>query len=295
MKSDTGFFEQHDVDMRDCNTMHISATVKNLVFPYSKDGIEHVFEQYGDKKIVVIGVGSNLIFCQQYYGDEYLFISTQFLNKIRHDNEKIYVEAGVTMSKLAWYALERHSDGFWFMEDIPGSVGGGIIMNAGTHDGSIMEIIDSVTVYNADSHVFENYCDAQALFGFRNSVFQKKKCLIVSAAFRIKEGDYNKIVIEMTEQKKQRYLKQPRDYPSAGSVFKTPIVNGEAINCWKLLKDAGLSGSQIGGAKVSEKHSGFIVNVGNATGQDMCSLVDYCINQVYAHSGVKLEPEWKFI
>ncbi len=293
--ADRGYYIRHNVDMTMQNTMHITFIARNLVLPYNEEGVVNAFQDFRDSRIIPIGAGSNSIFIKQYYDDKFVFMSTQFLDNVHIKNDIISAQSGVTMHKLAWLACEYHANDFWFMEDIPGSIGGGIIMNAGTHDGCMSDIVQDVTYY--DNSVKQVKCvKNKDIFKFRNSAFATCEGLILSVNFRIqKEASYDDIVQKMTSQKQNRYLKQPRDWPSAGSVFKTPMVNGQPISVWVFMRDAGLSGYQIGGAKISEKHSGFIVNTGGATGKDLKELVDYCIEQIWLTNGVTLEPEWKFI
>ena len=294
MKAESGYYERRDVNLIDYNSIRVDSIARILVQPFNFDGVIQTYKDFHDRKIIPIGVGSNIIFTKKEYSEDVVFLSTQLLNRISFNDGIITAESGTTMSKLAWYAVEHHMDKFWFMEDIPGSVGGGIIMNAGTHDGCMNDIVDTVTIYDAEKDTVENI-NNESIFVFRNSIFQEKRCAILKVSFKGEIGDYSDIVIKMTNQKANRYLKQPRDYPSAGSVFKTPIIDGESVNCWKLLKQSGLAGFSVGGAKVSEKHSGFIINYQNATGEDLVNLVDYCIEKVQQHTDVVLEPEWKFI
>lgn len=288
------YFLRHDYSMKNMNSMNINFTAALVAFPYTEQGVAQVFRDFRDRRIIVVGAGSNSIFVKPYYDEDSVFLVTSWLNEIDFDGEYITAGCGVSLSRLSWYACEKHLTGFEFMEDIPGSIGGGIVMNAGTYSESMKDITYRVRFYNDETKDFEVYI-GEHIFRVRDSVFSQKKGMIVSAQFTGKAGVYNDIVRKMCETKKERYFKQPRDYPSAGSVFKKPMVNGVPTNVWKLIREVGLEGRQVGGARVSEKHSGFIINVGGATGEDLQTLCKLCADEVEKKLGVCLTPEWKFI
>lgn len=288
------YFLRHNYPMKNMNSMNVDFTAALVVFPYTEQGVAEVFQSFADRRIVLVGAGSNTIFVKPYYDENTVFLATNWLNGIDFDGEYITAGAGVSLSRLSWYACEKHLSGFEFMEDIPGSVGGGIIMNAGTYSECIKDVTYRVRFYNDETKNFEEYM-GEDIFEVRDSVFSHKKGMIVSAQFAGHPGNYDDIVLKMCDTKKDRYLKQPRDFPSAGSVFKKPTVNGVPTNVWKLIREAGLEGRQIGGARVSEKHSGFIVNAGGATGEDLWTLAQVCMDEVEKKTGIRLTPEWKFI
>lgn len=288
------YFLRYDFPMKYLNSMNVAFRAALVTFPYTEKGVAQIYRDYSDRRIVILGAGSNSIFVKPYYDETTVLLVTSWLNNINFIDGNIVAGAGVSLSRLAWFACEKHLSGFEFMEDIPGSVGGGIIMNAGTYSECIKDVTVSVRFYNADTDSFIDY-ESTDLFGLRDSLFAHKKGVIVSACFTSKPGNYKDIIFKMTELKKERYLKQPRDFPSAGSVFKKPIINGIPTNVWTLIRDAGLAGCRIGGAQVSEKHTGFIVNVGGATGEDLLALETLCENEVKKNTGIQLVPEWKFI
>ncbi len=292
--SEKQYFLRSKFPMKSMNSMNVEFTAAVVVFPYTEEGVAQVYRDFADRRIILLGAGSNSIFVKPYYDENTVFLVANWLNDIHFSNNVIVAGAGVTLSRLSWFACEKHLSGFEFMEDIPGSVGGGIIMNAGTYSECMKDVTLSVRFYNADTDAFEEY-EGDSLFGLRDSIFAHKKGMIVSAQFTGKLGNYDEIVVKMSDTKKDRYLKQPRDFPSAGSVFKKPTINGIPTNVWTLIRDAGLTGRKIGGAQVSEKHTGFIVNAGGATGEDLLALATLCMDEVEKNTGVRLVPEWKFI
>ncbi len=292
--SDKQYFLRHDLQMKNMNSMNLDFTAALVAFPYTEQGVAEIYRDFSDRRILLIGAGSNSIFVKPYYDENTVFVITSWLNSIDFKDGNIVAGCGVTLSRLSWFACEKHLSGFEFLEDIPGSVGGGIIMNAGTYSECMRDVTLSVRFYNAETDSFEDY-SGKELFGLRDSIFAHKKGMIVSASFAGKAGNYEDIVVKMSDVKKDRYIKQPRDYPSAGSVFKKPTINGVPTNVWVLIRDAGLAGRKIGGAQVSEKHTGFIINAGGATGEELLALANLCMDEVEKNTGVRLIPEWKFI
>ena len=202
--------------------------------------------------------------------------------------DAIYAEAGVSLAKLAGFAQQNSLEGLEFASGIPGSVGGGVIMNAGAYDGELKDAVESVVFYYLpDQSLYEMPHDNCA-FGYRTSFFQKTPgCVILSAVFRLKKGDSEAIAAKMRELNQRRRDKQPLDLPSAGSAFRRP-ENGYAA---ALIDEAGLKGYTIGGAQVSEKHAGFVVNTGKATSHDVYDLMMHIRKTVYEKSGTVLVPE----
>lgn len=171
-------------------------------------------------------------------------------------------------------------------------------MNAGTYENCIGDLVRSVMIYDYfDNKTKEITKDEiQPFWKKLDSYFQHHPCFIIRCTFEAGEkGEYENILSKMLEIKKRRYLKQPRNIPSAGSVFKRPCVNGEPRYIWQLFDLAGLRGYTIGGAQVSEKHPGFIVNTGNASGEEIINLMNHCKIIIYKQYGIQLEEEWKII
>ena len=219
------------------------------------------------------------------------------MNDIYFKDNTIYAETGVTLSELSWFALEKGVQGFEFLEDVPGSVGGATIMNAGTYQDMIGDILSTVTYYSTKLNKVLTDEVQESFFGKRYSIWGDRGDIILSASFEIQEriADYESILNKLLENKKTRYMKQPRDYPNAGSVFKRPYKNGKGYYVWKLFEGCNLRGYQIGSAMISDKHPGFIVNLDDATPEDILSLLDVAQTRVKTKYGINLELEWKII
>lgn len=277
------------------NTLGIKAIATTMVFPLNEDGVKEVYERYGDCKMIVIGKGSNVLFSKTHYDESYVFINFKLMDFKSVENNNIYAQAGVCLSDLSWFALENDIKGFEFLEDIPGTVGGALVMNASTYNNSIGQLVKKVRVYDVKKNkIFElNVTDHD--FEYRNSTWSKNNYIILSSWFSGEDGNYLDSLEELLNIKKNRYVKQPRNFPNAGSVFKRPIHKGRELQVWKLIESVGLRGYRKGGAMISNKHPGFIVNVNNATYEDIIFIVNMCQHEVLNRFGVKLELEWKII
>ena len=247
--------------------------------------------------LYVMGRGSNLVFDDAGFRGVVLRLcdSDECFRIVEEDAESalVYAFAGAALTRLAVFALEHGLTGLEFASGIPGSVGGGVVMNAGAYGGELVncvvrsEYVRRVPEYEAGA--FEG--EAQR-FGYRTSVYQSGEYIVTGAYFRLRKGrDRAEISAEMRELNGRRRDKQPLEYPSAGSAFKRP----QGDYAGRLIEASGLRGFRIGGAQVSEKHCGFIVNRGGATAADVRALVKAVRERVYADSGVLLEPEIKFV
>ncbi len=235
---------------------------------------------------MVIGNGSNLLVSDK--GIEGVVISTRLLNDLHTEDETyVYSGAGNMLSKTANFAASHSLSGLEFASGIPGSVGGGVFMNAGAYDGELSDSIVSVRAYYNGE--IKEFSAKECEFGYRSSVFQKNNAIILGVKFSLKKGNIEEIKAKAADLNARRKEKQPLEYPSAGSTFKRP----EGYFAGKLIQDAGLKGCSRGGACVSEKHSGFVINKGNATAEDVINLVKHIKNTVYEKYGVMLEEEIK--
>lgn len=236
----------------------------------------------------ILGNGTNVVFPDE--GTPELFVlSTEKLQKMfLLEDGAIYAEAGVSLAKLSGFALDHSLTGLEFASGIPGTVGGGVMMNAGAYGGELKDAVESVVIcYMPDQSLYE-LTNSQCSFGYRKSYFQNTPgCVILSAVFRLKSGDKSDISSKMKELNARRREKQPLDLPSAGSAFRRP----EGYYAAALIEECGLKGYAVGGAQVSEKHAGFIVNTGNATSRDLYDLVLFVRNSVYEQKKVQLTPE----
>lgn len=293
---DKRYVKIKDFPLKQYNTMGLHAFADRVFFPLDVKGIEELFADSLLEESIILGRGSNVILSRDRYDNS--FVLTDFLNNLVFQDHYIVAECGVSLSQLSWFALSQSVSGFEFLEDIPGSVGGGLYMNAGTYDNSIGELVHSVTIfdYNKKQTVILKKDELSSSWKKRDSFFQHHPCFIVQCVFDAeKTADYESILSVMLESKKKRFLKQPRNYPNAGSVFKRPYVNGEPQYIWQLINDAGLRGYRIGDAQVSEKHPGFIINRGNATGEDVINLMNHCKIEIKKKYGICIEEEWKIV
>ena len=242
-------------------------------------------------KYYIIGNGSNLLVKDEGFDGVIIKIGNKF-GTIEIDTEKkqIYCGAGVMLSKIASIACEYAFTGMEFAAGIPGMVGGAIAMNAGAYGGEIKDIVDKVWLIDENCNEVCLNC-SEMEFGYRTSIVQKKEYIVIAVSLNFENGDKSDILAKMNELLNARKEKQPLEYPSAGSTFKRP----EGYFAGKLIMDAGLRGFSVGGAKVSEKHCGFVINAGNATASEIIELMDKVADIVYDKFGVKLEPEVKII
>lgn len=287
----------HNVDLYTFNSMRIHSNAENFYLPYTTDGLIEICRDFSSAKdMLIIGKGSNTIFSEKNYTMP--IVCTNMLNIAEKTEKSFIVQSGVTLSELAWLAYGKGVAGYEFLEDIPGSVGGALFMNAGTYDDTISQLVENVKIYDfTEKCVKEINSDEMGKYwGKRKSYFQQFDCFILECKMNAdKIGDRVDILDKMLEVKKSRYIKQPREYPSAGSVFKRPNANGESVYVWKLLEDAGLRGYSVGGAQVSDKHPGFIVNRNNGSGEDFVELLNLCKSKVKELFGIDLEEEWRIV
>ncbi len=233
----------------------------------------------------IIGNGSNLLVSDRGYNGA--VISLELMNDIRLVEEcSILAEAGALNSQIAAFARDNSLTGFEFAAGIPGTIGGAMIMNAGAYDGEMKMIMESVRVLDPSGkeRVIDN---EQMEFGYRTSAIKGKGFVVLSALLTLKKGDPAAISERMTDLALRRKEKQPLEYPSAGSTFKRP----EGYFAGKLIEDAGLRGYTVGGAMVSDKHCGFVINRDDATSSDIYRLIQDVKKRVLEDSGVTLEPE----
>lgn len=233
----------------------------------------------------VIGNGSNILVGDKGIAGVVLNTSA-CMNKIEITDETITVEAGAMLSKVAAMAKEKGLTGLEFASGIPGTIGGALVMNAGAYDGEMKQVVESVTVVSAEGEIMELDNDTME-FGYRTSILKNRPFIVLGAVLKLSKGDVSEIQAKMDDFAVKRREKQPLEYPSAGSTFRRP----EGYFAGKLIMDAGLRGYRIGGAQVSEKHCGFIINIGNASATDISDLIDEVTERVKDKFGVLLELE----
>ena len=237
----------------------------------------------------VIGNGSNLLVSDAGYRGVIIQIGRN-LNQITGNGEEIRAQAGAMLSVIAKTALSESLTGFEFASGIPGTLGGAVVMNAGAYGGEMKDVLTEVTVLTREGEIRTIPAEKLEL-GYRTSLAAKNGWIILEAVMKFQKGDAEAIRSRMEELKVQRVTKQPLDLPSAGSTFKRP----EGYFAGKLIMDAGLRGFTVGGAQISEKHCGFVVNKGGATAEDVRNLICAVQKKVQEDAGVKLEPEVKFL
>lgn len=242
--------------------------------------------------LTIIGNGSNLLVSDKGIKGIVIKIELKQLQIKNIDEEKIEVtvDDGVQLGFLAQRLLKEEISGFEELSGIPGTIGGAVVMNAGAHGKEMKDIITEVTAIDYDGNIYV-FTNEQAKFTYRHSKFLDEKYIILQVKLLLEKGKREEIKAKMDEYAKYRKEKQPIEYPSAGSTFK----RGTDFITAKLIDDAGLKGYSIGGAKISEKHAGFVINTGNATAQDVLNLVEYVKDTIYKKFGKKIELEIKFL
>ena len=233
----------------------------------------------------LLGNGTNLLVSDRGYDGTVIKFGPG-MSRIHVDGERVYVQAGALLSQTAKRAMEEGLSGLEFASGIPGSIGGGLVMNAGAYGGEMSQIVESVTVMNESGEIMELDCDTME-FGYRTSVIKNRAFVVLEAALHLQRRDKADIQAKMEEFAARRKEKQPLEYPSAGSIFKRP----EGYFAGKLIMDSGMRGYRVGGAQVSEKHCGFIINTGNATSEDIAELMAEVQDRVEERFRVSLEPE----
>lgn len=234
----------------------------------------------------VIGRGSNLLFADN--GFHGLVIATTAMRQITVQDEVVTADAGVTLTAVSKAAQEHSLTGLEFANGIPGSVGGAVFMNAGAYGGEIAQVLAETVYYNMSSNTFERLSPDAHRFSYRHSIYREDPArLVVSAKFRLQKGDPAVITSTMEDLMNRRVTKQPLDVPSAGSTFKRCDGRYTA----QMIDEAGLKGYTIGGAQVSEKHAGFIINRGGATASDVLRLIEYIQREILRVYGAEIEPE----
>lgn len=278
-----------DEPMKLHTTFRVGGPADFFVLPQTKEEIRDIIClcRHENVPYYIIGNGSNLLVGDRGYRGVILQISRK-MNEIEVKGGKITAQAGALLSQIAAKALEAGLAGFEFASGIPGTLGGACMMNAGAYGGEMKGVLASVAAMTQEGEFVRLRADELEL-GYRASVFAKKGYIVLEADILLEAGDKEAIRERMEDLKQKRNEKQPLEYPSAGSTFKRP----EGYFAGKLIEDAGLRGFQVGGAQVSEKHCGFVINKDQATAGDVVELMRQVSEQVESKFGVRLEPEVK--
>ena len=261
-----------------------------LLIPNSKEQVIKSIKICKENNIpfYLIGNGSNILVRDG--GFRGVVLSLKNVKNIYVDGEKIEAECGVMLKEVSDKAIENSLTGFEFACGIPGTIGGAVFMNAGAYDGEISKVIESAEVIDENCNIIR-LSREELDFGYRSSLVMKKGYTVLSAVFKLEKGQVKTIKELIEDLTKKRELKQPLEQPSAGSTCKRPT----GYFAGKLIQDAGLKGYSIGGAAVSEKHSGFVINKGNATAKDITDLIKHIQDEVKKQFGVDLHPEVRII
>ncbi len=288
------YLKLNDVPLKKYNTLQLESLAKCVYFPLNKNGLIEVLSETKTHRRILIGKGSNILLKKDVYPEDNAFIITTLMDEIHIENDEIYCDAGVSLSQLAWFAIEHSIDGYAFAEDIPGTVGGALIMNAGQYQYTIGQYVNWIDVYDTELDAIKRIIPNESFFSYRNAAFKPTE-FVVACGLKNQGGDDLENLEKVLNYKRERYRKQPRNYPNAGSVFKRPVKDGETLFVWKLFEACGLRGKRVGGAELSFKHPGFIVNVNHATTKDVFDLIELCMTSVKEKYDVDLELEWKVI
>lgn len=272
------------------STIKIGGTAKYAAFPHSEEAFCRLLDKLhkNNIKFNVIGNASNTIFPDGVYDGMIVF--TNKMNGISVVGKTITAECGVNCIYFSHFAMEHSLSGAEFLSGIPGSVGGSVFMNAGAYGSSISDIIESSKLYLPNGTVAE-IKKGEHEFGYRSSSVKRNGAFVISSRFSLGYDSKEKIASRINELKEKRFTSQPVGLPSAGSVFLAE--NG--ISAWKYIDGAGLRGLKIGGAQISDKHAGFIVNCGGATAYDVEKLVGIVKDTVFEKYGVELKTEIIFL
>lgn len=278
-----------DEPMSRHTTFRVGGPADFFVTPKAKEEVRDVIRicKEAGMPYYIIGNGSNLLVSDAGYRGVIVQIYKE-MNEVKVEGDLVKAQAGALLSGIAAKALGAELSGFEFASGIPGTIGGACVMNAGAYGGEMKDVLESVTVLTGEGKIIELGRNELEL-GYRTSVIEKKGYIVLGAVLKLERGDGEKIKTYMDELKEKRVTKQPLEYPSAGSTFKRP----EGYFAGKLIEDAGLRGFQVGGAQVSEKHCGFVINRDHATAADIMELMRQVQIRVKENSGVDLEPEVK--
>lgn len=272
-------------------TFRIGGPAELFLMPSTVEDVGAVIKVCREENLpyFILGNGSNLLVSDEGYRGVVIQMYKN-LGAVQVEETFIRAQAGALLSGIAAAAREASLTGFEFAAGIPGTLGGAVVMNAGAYGGEMRDVLKEATILTKDGTI-KRLLSEDLEMGYRTSVVKRLEYIVLEAVISLEKGDQTAISERMRELARQRISKQPLEYPSAGSTFKRP----EGYFAGKLIMDAGLRGYQVGGAQVSEKHCGFVINAGNATAQDVYRLMQDVQERVMDKFGVQLEPEVKFL
>ena len=273
-------------------SFQIGGPVAVMVFPENVEQMQEIFKIAAQFHIspMILGAGSNILAPDQGLDTVVIETRTNMNQAQRLEDGTITAQCGMTMARLATIAMEHGYTGLEFAHGIPGTVGGGVYMNAGAYGGEMQQVVTNVTAMDRKGHVLELPAEELRL-SYRHSRFMEEDLVILSATVRLQKGEREEFSAKMAELMTRRRTSQPLEYPSAGSTFKRPVGGYAAA----LIEASGLKGFRVGDAQVSEKHAGFVVNRGRATSHDVLELMKQVQEKVQADSGICLEPEVRIL
>ena len=277
---------QENIRIAPYTSMRVGGAVRYLYRPETEDQLVELVAgcKAENTPYLVIGNASNLLFPDEGYNG--VVIATGGIRSITFENGLITASCGVSLSALSVFAMEHGKKGLAFAFGIPGTVGGGVYMNAGAYGGELSDCLEYAVCIDVKGEKV-TLSGEDLRLSYRHSRLQEEELLLLSATFRCEDGDPKEIKGEMDRNMAARKEKQPLEYPSCGSAFKRPT----GYYAGALIQEAGLKGFSMGGAQVSEKHAGFVINKGGATADDVKALLAHVQKTVYDQSGVLLEPE----
>ena len=277
--------------MKRHTTFRIGGPAEGFVMAGNLEEVQRILEicRTEDLPYFILGNGSNLLVSDRGYRGVVIQLDRNF-GEVKVEGTEIHASAGALLSTIAVAARRASLTGFEFAGGIPGTLGGAVVMNAGAYGGEMKDVLRKVMVMDQSGKVFEIPAE-ELQMGYRTSIIKTAGYIVLGAVLSLKEGNLEEIKMLTRKLSEQRTSKQPLEYPSAGSTFKRP----EGYFAGKLIMDSGLRGYRVGGAQVSEKHCGFVINTGDATAEDVRCLMKHVTEIVYAKFGVTLEPEVKFL
>lgn len=281
-----------NASMRDFTSFKTGGNADIIVFPDSIASLTAILKACRENEIktYIIGNGSNILVSDNGLSGVVIKIGSDFSNIELADENTIVCESGISMAKLCSFSLENSLSGLEFAFGIPGTAGGAAFMNAGAYGGEMKDVLVECTHIDNNLNIGKLSGDELGL-SYRKSAYSDNGYIITSLKLRLEKSDKESIKAKMYENLGKRKEKQPLEFPSAGSTFKRP----EGYFAGTLIEECALKGYSIGGAQVSEKHAGFVINKGNATSTDIASLIDFIRKTVYENKGVMLEPEVRFL
>lgn len=280
-----------NVPLSEYCTFRIGGSADAVIHPVDEAALTDLIScfTHNGVRFVLIGNGSNVLFADEGYRGIVIF--TDRLSSIRCVENRLIAEAGVSLTLASSLAYRNHLCGLEFAYGIPGTIGGAVFMNAGAYGGEMADVVIETTCYNTERDEIVTVCGSEHGFSYRESCFKKNGFAILSTTMQLREGIASEIKAKMDGYMRARSEKQPLEYPSAGSVFK----RYPGYFTGKLIEDLGLKGHRIGGAEISTKHAGFIVNRDHASAQDVLELVAWIKEQIKKAHGIELECEIRYI